>query len=108
MEEVEERLFHVFFYDEEAMERVLRGGPWYTKILLLQQWRIDCNPGKLAFDHILQMRCKLRAYMGEALDVGLYEIIATQGVIVKILVQLDITKQLRKGVIAGSWSNGVF
>ncbi|XP_020973148.1 uncharacterized protein LOC107634016 [Arachis ipaensis] len=108
-----ENIFQFFFGDEKDMLRFERGAPWLFKnyIQNLRRWKEDENNAKIYFVHVLiwiQIRGLLEQFktkesgrkiggsFGEVLDVDLFHVRGEEHSIVKIQVNLDVTKSLRR------------
>ncbi|XP_057444625.1 uncharacterized protein LOC130736865 [Lotus japonicus] len=124
VEEISNKVFLFHLGDEKDARRIIQGSPWVFRNswLLIQPWSCHVEPVDMVFDSVavwvqfwglplhcrtIKMGTKIGSSIGEVLDVDLFEL-PDRKVIVKAMVEIDVSKPLLEGINGGSHKDGVF
>ncbi|KAJ1381881.1 Zinc knuckle CX2CX4HX4C [Sesbania bispinosa] len=124
VEEISNKTYQFFFYEEKDAIRVLKGNPciFRNSWINLKRWERDTKIENLDFSKVpiniqlwgLPAHCKtskmgrkLGACMGEVTSSGIFEV-KERGSFIKLQVVIDCTKPLKPRIHAGSCRDGVF
>lgn len=122
VEHIGDKLFHFFMDEQEDMKRIIRGNPWFFRNswLIVHPWRRDIDAQSLEFRHApiwiqlwglptqcrtKQMGIKIGSSIGTVLASELYEY-PNKKLIIKIKVNLAISKPIKAGIYIGSAKDG--
>ncbi|KAJ1401181.1 Zinc knuckle CX2CX4HX4C [Sesbania bispinosa] len=123
IEEIKDKTFQFFFYEERDAERVLKGNPWLFRNswLVLKRWECDQSIEDMDFSKIpinvqlwglpphcktTKMGMKIGSTIGSVQQTDLFET-KDMGSFIKILVEVDVNKPLKSGINVGSNKDGV-